>query len=113
MHFGDTDTAAKVMTSTDPVEQKKLGKSIAGFDLEDWQKVAPDIITKGLIAKFTQVPHCKVFLKATINKIIGEANPNDSFWGIGMGLQDTSVWDQMKWGKNHLGKLLMKVRAEI
>ena len=45
--------------------------------------------------------------------VLGEANRNDAYWGIGMGLNDPDVWKQDKWGKNLLGKTLMSVRDEL
>ena len=45
------------------------------FDLSTWQGAVPDILMKGLSAKFGQVDHCKDFLLATEGKTLGEANP--------------------------------------
>ena len=113
LHFGDMDSAEQVMATADPVRQKQIGKQVKNFNHDSWEEVAPEIIAQGLLAKFTQVPHCKKFLQDTKDKAIGEANRNDSYWGIGMGLQDSEVWDQKKWGKSLLGKSLMEIRGKL
>ena len=102
LEFSDTDTAAKIMVITDPVQQKRLGKQVV------------DVVRgKGLSAKFSQNNDCKNFLRATKDKCIGEANPNDQFFGIGIGLGDELVWDRKFWAKNLLGKSLMQVREDL
>jgi hypothetical protein len=111
--FSDTDIASKIMQTDDPVEQKRLGKSVAGFDKHKWQQAVPDIVRSGLRAKFSQNQHCLSFLKATGDKVIGEANPNDKFFGIGLGLKHKNAWDKSNWANNLLGKCLMEVRAEL
>lgn len=113
LHFKDTDIKAKVMQTHDPVAQKHLGKQVAGFDRNEWEEAASEILLRGLRAKFSQVEHCKDFLLATGKKTIGEANPSDKFFGIGMGLKDRDVWDRSKWANNLLGKSLMEVRNDL
>ena len=61
----------------------------------------------------SQDAFCKDFLKSTGQKSIGEANPNDRFFGIGMGLRDRDVWNKDKWASNLLGKTLMEIRQEL
>lgn len=111
--FEDTDIGQKIMLSSDPVQHKILGRKVANFDLDAWREAAPEVLKKGLQAKFSQNELCKHFLLATGQREIGEANPNDSFFGIGMGLRQNEAWDKSKWGKNLLGKCLMEVRKEL
>ena len=113
LFFDDQDTAAEIMIRQDPVHQKRLGKSVKNFDLSTWQDAVPAILETGLMAKFSQVDHCKDFLLSTEGKTLGEANANDSFFGIGMGLRHPDVWDMDLWGKNLLGQMLMKVRDSL
>ena len=113
LHFDDRDTAAAIMEIPNLVHQKRLGKSVKNFDLFVWQGEVSDILKTGLEAKFNQAKHCGDFLRSTQNRTLGEANANDNFYGIGMGLQDPNVWDQGRWGKNLLGKLLMEVRDSL
>ena len=56
-------------------------------------------------AKFTQNPKLKEQLLSTGDAILIEGNTwNDRYWGV-----DASSGV----GKNHLGKLLMKIRSEL
>ena len=110
LKFGDMDIATKIMLSNNPVHQKSLGKKISNFQLDVWRKAVPEVLIKGLQAKFTQDEICKNFLLATGQRDIGEANPSDSFFGIGMGLRHPDAWDKSKWENNLLGKCLMEVR---
>ena len=56
-----------------------------------------------LRAKFTQNLDLKEKLLATSDRLLVEGNTwNDRFWGVCKGK-----------GANHLGKLLMKIRAEL
>ena len=113
LYFKDKETADKIMRTNDPVRQKGLGKAVKGFDLKSWRDEAPAVLLKALREKFSQDQYCKAFLKLTDPKSIGEANPNDDFFGVGMSLRDPNVWDHSKWGNNLLGKCLMEVRAEL
>ena len=38
LYFNDQETATAIMDTKDPVEQKRLGKSVRNFDLSTWQK---------------------------------------------------------------------------
>ena len=113
LHFGDTDTAAKVMAEKEPGYQKELGKKVAGFDLKRWREEVPKMLKTGLTAKFSQNQSCKDFLKDTGNRTIGEANPRDSFYGIAKAISDRDAWDTAKWAHNWLGKTLMEIREEL
>ena len=101
------------MASGDPVTQKNLGKQVSDFDKDKWQQAVPDMLLKGLRAKFTQNAHCNKFLLNTGVCEIGEANKYDSFYGIGKGLHDADVWDKSQWARNLLGKSLMDIRQEL
>ena len=94
LYFNDNSTAEQIMATSDPVKQKQLGKTVLNFDLSTWQGAVPDILMKGLRAKFGQVDHCKDFLTSTEGKTLGEANGWDKFFGIGMSLQHPKVWQK-------------------
>lgn len=56
-----------------------------------------------VLAKFTQNPELLDKLKATGDAILIEGNYwHDTFWGVCEGK-----------GKNYLGKIIMKIRAEL
>ena len=115
VRFNDMDTAASVLKEPDPVKQKRLGKSIAGYKEEIWINAVPRILLRGLRAKFNQNPKCAEFLKATGSKVIIEACPSDRFYGVGMGLRNPKLWDQSLWPKdgNLMGSSLEIVRSEL
>ena len=111
--FDDQEAARKIMATDNPVTQKTIGKSIKGFNKDRWKNAAPKILKTALEAKFAQNEHCKNFLQKTGKRAIGEASPNDNFWGIGISLYDKTVFDQSKWGHNLLGKCLQEIRDSL
>lgn len=112
LQFGDTDNGVKIMQTDDPVKQKAIGKKVANFDQMQWENALPQIVLLGLRSKFAQNPECARFLKATGDKVIGEAC-DDRFWGIGMGLRHEKLWDERLWAGNLMGKSLMEIRGEL
>lgn len=66
--------------------------------VENWESKKVKVMLRGLRAKFKD-PILRARLLATGDAIIHEDSPTDVFWG--------------KKGKDMLGKLLMRVRAEI
>ena len=62
-----------------------------------------EIMEKAVRAKFTQHRSLQKKLISTGNKRLVEDSPKDYYWGIG----------KKRTGKNMLGKILMKIRAEI
>lgn len=83
-----------------PGTSKRLGRNV---ELRtDWQDVKLSIMHDLLKQKFT-LPDLRVSLLATGDATLIEGNDwDDIFWGVCRGV-----------GENHLGKLLMQVRAEI
>jgi predicted NAD-dependent protein-ADP-ribosyltransferase YbiA (DUF1768 family) len=50
----------------------------------------------------------------TGDKLIGEANARDSYWGIGTSIESDKSKVPSKWrGQNKLGKILMNLRSEF
>ena len=73
-----------------------------------------DLITPGILAKFTQCPIPKSVLLNTGTRNILEANPNDLFFGVGVSLFSQHLWDKGKHkGLNIMGKVLQKVRSKL
>ena len=109
------DTAAAVMKISNPVHQKRFDKSVKNLDISVWQEAVPDILKAGLKAKLTQAKYCACgdFLCSTQSRTLGEANANDNSYAIDMGLQDLNVWDQKRWGRNLLDKILMEVQDSL
>ena len=72
------------------------------------------ILIPGLISKFEQCNECKEMLLRSGTRIIVEANPHDTFFGVGVSVHSPAVWDSRKHkGKNIMGKMLQIVRAKL
>lgn len=109
--FGDTEILARIFETNVPVEAKKLGRLVSNFDPEIWDQVKFDTVIKGNLLKFAQHPELKSFLLETGQKVIVEASPRDTIWGIGLGRENPKAKNPFTWrGKNLLGFALMEVR---
>lgn len=112
--FGDEDTYDRIMEEDSPREQKKLGRSVKGFDAERWNNVAREIVYEGNYAKFTQNPELLDKLLATRGTTLVEASPYDCIWGIGMAEGDPGIEDRNNWrGTNWLGEILTGLRQDL
>lgn len=112
MLFGDYGVRGAVLETNDPKEQKRLGRTIKNFDQAIWEKFAREQFYTVLVEKFAQVPGYRQILVDTGNKILVEASPFDTVWGIGMGVNNPNILDISKWnGKNILGDCLMQARV--
>mmetsp|Transcript_10799 Transcript_10799/g.20194 ORF Transcript_10799/g.20194 Transcript_10799/m.20194 type:complete len:116 (+) Transcript_10799:87-434(+) len=102
------------MRATDPREMKKLGRKVENFNPNVWWMKSEKIVKVGIKAKFEQNERLKKALIATFPKILVEAAPRDTLWGIGMGSSNIKAYSRLTWrGKNKLGYLLTKIRNEI
>ena len=112
--FKDEESAKLIMKSIDPAKQKGLGKHVEGFNGNVWDQNKDRIMYEVVLAKFQNNPLLKKRLLDTGNKTLIECNPSDPYWGIGLGLQETDIWNQSKWkGENKLGQILGIVREEL
>lgn len=108
--FNDDETLEKILNTKDPKKMKQLGRSVKNFDVDSWIDNSLDIVVNGNYYKFNQNPEMKKKLLETGDKIIAEASPYDSIWGIGMSENDPKILIISEWGQNKLGVALMKVR---
>ncbi|AIV73732.1 NADAR family protein [Burkholderia pseudomallei] len=109
--FDDHATAAAILASASPREQKRLGRSVRGFDDARWVQVRESIMFVGCREKFRQNEAFVTALRATGASILVEASPYDRIWGVGLGEHDPRIADPSAWqGLNLLGKALMRVR---
>lgn len=109
--FRDFETLAKIVAAPKPFDAKKLGRTIKGFNEQKWVKVREEAMILALTMK---AERCTEFRKALIDsgeKLLVEASPRDSIWGIGLNEKDALTNDN--WGLNLLGKCLMRVRATL
>lgn len=110
--FNDTETAQKVMATTDPRECKKLGRQVKNFDNNLWDIERYNVVAHACECKFRQNPDILKILLDTGNAELVEASPYDRVWGIGFNEQDAEA-NRDRWGANLLGRALMEVRDEL
>ena len=68
----------------------------------------------GITAKFAQNYKLTNFLSKFKDHNFVECNAYDSFWGIGLSLNNPDVMDRKKWkGKNILGECLDQVLVRL
>lgn len=114
-HMADDKTLAKeAMDSSDPADHKVVLNKLRTVVAEKWTEKAPSFIKAAAKAKFSQNHHLTKFLLDSHPLRIGEAS-RDTFWGIGLSLENPDVLDTTKWapGGNLLGKTLMAVREDL
>ncbi len=112
--FNDHESASKILKEENPAKAKKLGREVKNFDDSKWSKVCYEIMYKINYEKYFQNTRLKNILLNTGDKMIIEANPKDTRWGVGLSAEDDRVLDESQWqGENLLGKVLMQVRDEL
>ena len=112
--FGDMVTAALILKTPSPSQCKKLGRIVVNFKADVWLREGYVIMIAINIAKFSQNLKLKAILLSTEDKILVEASPYDTIWGIGLYHEDDKVLDEKNWkGQNLLGKALMEVREKL
>jgi ribA/ribD-fused uncharacterized protein len=112
--FEDEEMYKKIVATKTPKSAKAIGQKIANFKPEVWDKKKDDVMEKAVRTKFVQHPTLRNMLLETGDKIIGEANPRDTYWGIGTSMNLGRAKSPSKWrGKNMLGKLMMKLRDDF
>jgi len=112
--FGDHSTLKRIMSSSDPATQKRLGRSVAGFKSSLWDGVRYQVVFRGNLEKYRQNPELRKLLLETGNDKLVEASPEDKIWGIGMRKDERGVENPKNWkGQNLLGKAITQVRETI
>ena len=91
---------AKILNCPTPGSAKRMGKKVKLRP--DWENVKLGIMEALVRQKFGD-PELKARLLKTRDRVLIEGNHwNDTFWGVCRGK-----------GRNHLGRILMKVRDEL
>lgn len=111
--FGDFHILEKIMQATSPKEIKALGREIRNFDGMVWNAHRCEIVKKGNMAKFSQNPELLAYLKSTTPKILVEASPYDTIWGVGVNSIVASKGPSAWRGLNLLGFILTEVREML
>lgn len=105
--LGFKDTAfeiyEKIIHSYSAHEAQKIAYANKDKRRKDWDNYKVKLMTELLRCKIKQNPYVKKKLLQTKNYMIVEDSPKDSFWG----------WGEDRKGNNQLGKLWMKLRAEL
>ena len=97
------DEEKATFTNLSPKEAKQRGRRVSLRS--DWEQVKDAIMEEIVLSKFSQNEILKEKLLATGDAQLVEGNTwNDRYWGIDV---RTGI------GQNHLGKILMKVRADL
>lgn len=90
-------------TELDPSTAKKMGRSLTLRS--DWERVKDKVMEDILRDKFTRNPELGARLIATEKAVLVEGNTwHDEYWGVCL---------RNGYGRNMLGKLLMKIREEL
>lgn len=119
--FGDHYALVGIISTQDPEEQKRIGRSIVGYSDDAWQQLEANgkplcwnVVFKGNLAKFEQNEGLRKELFKTAGTTLVEASPVDTIWGIGLKQTDPRAQDRTKWlGKNWLGEVLTEVREAL
>lgn len=87
----------------------------ARYFVREHLKSLPETARLDIQAKVTECAKRTTYtFSSTGDKILAEASPYDTIWGIGLEASHPDVTCPEKWkGKNLLGKNLMQVRTEL
>jgi N-glycosidase YbiA len=86
-----------------PYEAKRIAEKHKSKRREDWHEVKLTVMEELLRAKLAQHEYVRECLLETGTDEIIENSPTDSYWG----------WGPDKKGANWMGKIWMKLRAEL
>lgn len=112
--FGDEQALDAIMATSNPAEQKAIGRQVKGFDRRQWDSVSRDVVMRASLAKFTSDPKLRAQLLLTEGTTLVEASPTDVIWGVGLYENDPRVHDPSQWkGTNWLGQVLNDLRASL
>lgn len=112
--FGQPELALQILAAKDPGKAKALGRAVQHFSERTWQEHRWDIVVAANTHKFSQHPCLKSYLLGTGTRVLVEASPVDSIWGIGLEAKSPAAADPSQWnGLNLLGFALMEVRAAL
>ncbi len=95
--FNDFYHVDKIMSSSDPAEQKAFGRQVRNFDANKWNEVAPKKMYWAVVNKFNQNPDLKKELfDLGISRNFVEAAWYDNIWGVGLRETDPLIDDPKK-----------------
>ncbi len=101
--FSDETIVNAIRDARSAHDTKKIAQANRDKTRPDWQKVKLGFMEEIVRAKLLQYPYIREMLLESGDAEIIEDSPKDSFWG----------WGPDRQGQNHLGKIWMKLRAEL
>ncbi|KAI0185226.1 hypothetical protein EV127DRAFT_503299, partial [Xylaria flabelliformis] len=108
--------AGRIMEEKSQGMIRLMGRQVKGLDQNVWEENRERIVREGNLAKFVCSAPMRWALLSTGNKILVEASPNDTVWGIGKSKDEAARHlpnAQFEFGLNLLGRQLMIVREAI
>ncbi|TDM08812.1 MAG: DUF1768 domain-containing protein [Ideonella sp. MAG2] len=112
--FGDLACRERILKAVHPGEAKRLGRQVRGYVESTWEAHRFQIVCSANLAKFSQRDRMSGFLLSTGSRVLVEASPVDSIWGIGLAADHPNASRPTQWpGLNLLGIALMEVRQQI
>jgi ribA/ribD-fused uncharacterized protein len=112
--FSDEHAYEKILAARTPEEAKTIGRTVKEFDERLWIAERFGVVVRGSEAKFEQNPVLCDYLIGTKTRILVEASPVDSVWGIGLDAKDPRAQEPQQWkGLNLLGFALMVARGNL
>jgi ribA/ribD-fused uncharacterized protein len=112
--FDDQEHLKRIIACASPAEAKKIGRLVENFDTALWDKHKYTFVKEGNFYKFSQHLPLQKFLLNTGERVLVEASPVDTIWGIGMAKSNQNVDNPLHWkGENLLGFALMEVRDQL
>jgi N-glycosidase YbiA len=101
--FADVDHQEAIRAQRSSMIAARMGRDRSKKLRADWESVKDAVMFEAVCAKFTQHEELRTTLLATGDARLVEHTAKDNYWGDG---GDGS-------GKNMLGQILMRVRAEL
>ncbi|MGI4762419.1 MAG: NADAR family protein [Janthinobacterium lividum] len=112
--FDNAAIYQQIIVARSPAEAKALGRQVKNFDEAVWNANRSAIVMRGNLEKFSQHQDLREFLLHTKDRILVEASPVDSIWGIGLAADNARAENPRQWnGLNLLGFALMEVRDAL
>ena len=112
--FGDQTATKMIMREDNPYKIKVYGKGVKGFDDNQWLKQCLQVLYNGNKEKYKQNATMRHQLFATRGKLMVEASPYDSKFGVGMSSFNPNIYNQEMWaGANWMGYILTQVREDL
>jgi len=116
IHIEDANLALTCLSNIDGrhLKSKYSPKFPSDASARKWDALKVGVMRELITSKFN-AQNLKKMLLETGDSLLAEANPRDTFWGMGMPYTDLSVVSSPSQitGKNVLGQLLMTLRAEL